>query len=120
LIISFKLFENSLKNELILKRKNAFQSKTYSRTQILNAIIKTIKIIGPNLQRFKKETLLSDAGIKKQDLVIMTEVFRNVLSTPDVKPEQVGITVQNLAFICERILAAGSHPTSNLKLNFII
>jgi hypothetical protein len=100
------------------KRKNAFQSKTYSRTQILNAIIKTIKIIGPNLQRFKKETLLSDAGIKKQDLVIMTEVFRNVLSTPDVKPEQVGITVQNLAFICERILAAGSHPTSNLKLNF--
>jgi hypothetical protein len=48
----------------------------------------------------------------------MTEVFRNVLSTPDIKPEQVGITVQNLAFMCERILAAGSYPTSNLKLNF--
>jgi hypothetical protein len=100
------------------KNINAFESKTYSKTQILNVIIKTIKTIGPKLKSYKKETLLSDAGIKNQDLVIMTELFKKILATDKIKPEQVGITVQNLAFICERILATGSKPVSHLKLNF--
>jgi hypothetical protein len=100
------------------KKINAFESKNYTKIEILNALIKTIKIVGTNLKKYKKETLLSDAGIKGTPLTIMTEVFKKVLTTDKIKPNQVGITVQNLAFICERVLATGSKPPSHLKLNF--
>jgi hypothetical protein len=100
------------------KNINGFESKNYTKIVILNALIKTIKIVGPNLKNYKKETLLSDAGIKGTLLTIITEMFKKILPTDKIKPEQVGITVQNLAFICERVLAAGSKPPSHLKLNF--
>jgi hypothetical protein len=100
------------------KKLNAFESKKYKKTEIINALIKTITVIGPKLNNLKKETLLLDAGIKGTPLVIMTEMFQKILTTDKIKPKDVGITVQNLAFICERVLASGSRPPSHLKLNF--
>jgi hypothetical protein len=100
------------------KKLNAFESKNYKKTEIINALIKTITIIAPKLNNLKKETLLLDAGIKGTPLVIMTEMFKKILTTDKIKPKDVGITVQNLAFICERVLASGSRPPSHLKLNF--
>jgi hypothetical protein len=100
------------------KNLKGFVSEKYSEQKIRNALIKTIKIVGPNLKKYKKETLLSNAGIEKETLSIITELFRRILPTDKIKPDDVGITVQNLAFICERVLAAGSKPPSYLKLNF--
>jgi hypothetical protein len=100
------------------KRYNAFTSKNYTKIEIINAVVKIIKTVGPNLKNYEKETLLSDAGIKGTPLSIMTEVFQTILPTDTIKSNQVGITVQNLSYICERVLAAGSRPPSQLGLNF--
>jgi hypothetical protein len=100
------------------KRYNAFTSKNYTKVEIINAVVKTIKTVGPNLKNYEKETLLLNAGIKGTLLSIMTEVFQTILPTDKIKSNQVGITVQNLSYICERVLAAGSKPPSHLGLNF--
>ena len=100
------------------KNINAFESKNYKKTEIISALIKTITTVAPKLKNLKKETLLSDAGVKGTPLAIMTEMFKKILTTDKIKSNDVGITVQNLAFICERILATGSKPPSHLKLNF--
>jgi hypothetical protein len=101
------------------KNYNTFSLvKIYTKKEILDAVVKIIKIVGPKLKTYRKTTPLSDAGIKGKDLAIITEVFQKILITDKIKADQVEISMQNLAFICERVLAAGSRPPSHLKLNF--
>jgi len=45
-------------------------------------------------------------------------LFKRILFTDDIKPENVPASAQNLAFICERVLDAGSRPASHIRLNF--
>jgi len=106
------------KNRNLSKIKKLNGKNFYTEKEIQDAFIRSINILGPKIRNLNKTQPLEEFITDQKDLDIITKVFKIVLPTADIPPDEVGITAQNMAFICERILALSSTPKSLTKYNF--
>ena len=98
------------------KNQDITLKNKYTTSSVLDAFVQCIRDIGPKIGNLRAKDLLIDK-VKKPNqkyATIVNDVMQQILTSEDT----VELTVENLVFICERVLENGSKQKSDTKYNF--
>lgn len=115
-ILSTLKYFGKVRNELKIKKFGT--EKFYSESQIVDSVVRIIKIIGPKVKQYNKDKQLSDIITDKDDLYIIKKLFELLLTTSTFPADKIRLSIDNLNVICERIISQGSRPLSDTRYNF--